>query len=164
MLIAIVLVFYLASITYLACNRAHKLLVHCSGKLSLLIAGERRLLCRSHVAGCHKWLSQEVEKKGIIEIHAFVSHIISPYAGHRIDLTVTGEEGYVKGLYAKARRGEIDGFTGIVHPYEISSKPELVLDSVAYTPDENARKLIEYFEDRGCLLNQRNHNYSHEDP
>ena len=44
----------------------------------------------------------------------------------------------VKGMYAKARRGEIKGFTGIDDPYEPPLHPEITLDTVAHTPEENA--------------------------
>ncbi len=58
----------------------------------------------------------------------------------------------IKGLYARARRGEIKGFTGIDDPYEEPLDPEIVLDTVEVTPDENARKIIQYLEGRGFLL------------
>ncbi|MDF1500934.1 MAG: bifunctional sulfate adenylyltransferase/adenylylsulfate kinase [Anaerolineales bacterium] len=54
------------------------------------------------------------------------------------------EERDVKGLYAKARRGEIKGFTGIDDPYEPPDHPEIVVDTVANTPEENARKILDY--------------------
>ncbi|MGI6381358.1 MAG: adenylyl-sulfate kinase [Anaerolineae bacterium] len=49
----------------------------------------------------------------------------------------------VKGMYAKARRGEIVGFTGIDDPYEAPEHADLVLDTVAATAEENARRLVE---------------------
>ncbi len=58
----------------------------------------------------------------------------------------------VKGLYAKARRGEIKGFTGIDDPYEEPVNPELRLNTVDHTPEENARSVVQYLEDRGFLL------------
>ena len=58
----------------------------------------------------------------------------------------------VKGLYARARRGEIKGFTGIDDPYEEPINPEVVLDTVDSTPEENARKIIAYLRERGFLL------------
>lgn len=47
-----------------------------------------------------------------------------------------------KGLYKKAREGEITDFTGISSPYEPPQKPEFVLDSANFTPDECVEKLI----------------------
>lgn len=47
-----------------------------------------------------------------------------------------------KGLYKKARQGEIADFTGINSPYEPPQKPELVLNSVNFTVDECVEKLI----------------------
>jgi len=58
----------------------------------------------------------------------------------------------VKGMYARARRGEIKGFTGIDDPYEEPINPELVLDTVDSTPEENARKIIAYLRERGFLI------------
>jgi sulfate adenylyltransferase len=61
------------------------------------------------------------------------------------------EERDVKGLYARARRGEIKGFTGIDDPYEEPLNPELVMDTVERTPEENARLIVEYLDERGYL-------------
>ncbi len=54
------------------------------------------------------------------------------------------EQRDVKGLYAKARAGEIKGFTGIDDPYEEPMSAEIVLDTVARTPEENAGLIIEH--------------------
>ncbi len=61
------------------------------------------------------------------------------------------EERDVKGLYAKARRGEIKGFTGIDDPYEPPHNPEIELDTVHHTAEENAHKIIDYLIERGFL-------------
>jgi sulfate adenylyltransferase len=62
------------------------------------------------------------------------------------------EQRDVKGLYAKARRGEIKGFTGVDDPYEAPPNPEIALDTVKYAPERNARLIIEFLEERGLLL------------
>lgn len=62
------------------------------------------------------------------------------------------EERDVKGLYAKARRGEITGFTGVDDPYEAPRNPEITLDTVTYSPDENAQKIMDYLEAQGMVL------------
>jgi sulfate adenylyltransferase len=54
------------------------------------------------------------------------------------------EQRDIKGLYAKARRGEIRGFTGVDDPYESPEKPEIVLDTVEYTSEENARLIVDF--------------------
>ncbi len=59
----------------------------------------------------------------------------------------------VKGLYAKARRGEIREFTGVDDPYEPPAYPELTLDTVACTPEQNARCVLAYLAGRGFLSN-----------
>ena len=57
----------------------------------------------------------------------------------------------VKGLYAKARAGEIKEFTGVSDPYEPPEKPELVLDTEQQTPEESARKILVYLEERDLI-------------
>ena len=57
----------------------------------------------------------------------------------------------IKGLYAKARRGEIKGFTGIDDPYEDPLNAEIVLDTVQTTPEENARAIIQYLQNEGFI-------------
>ena len=47
-----------------------------------------------------------------------------------------------KGMYAKARRGEIKGFTGIDDPYESPERPEITLDTVEHSAEENARLVL----------------------
>jgi sulfate adenylyltransferase len=62
------------------------------------------------------------------------------------------EQRDVKGLYARARRGQIPGFTGVDDPYETPVNPEITLYTVNTTPEENARKIVQYLEEHGFLL------------
>jgi sulfate adenylyltransferase len=61
------------------------------------------------------------------------------------------EERDVKGMYAKARRGEIKEFTGISDPYEAPEHPEITLDTVNHTPEENARFILRELAKRGFV-------------
>jgi adenylylsulfate kinase len=54
-----------------------------------------------------------------------------------------------KGLYKKARAGEIKGFTGIDDPYEEPLAPELVVDSATRPPDELAAEVVAWLEQSG---------------
>jgi len=56
-----------------------------------------------------------------------------------------------KGMYAQARRGQIRGFTGIDDPYEAPLAPELTLDTVKKTADENARAIVDVLRERGFV-------------
>jgi len=62
------------------------------------------------------------------------------------------EQRDVKGLYARARRGQITGFTGVDDPYEAPVNPEITLDTVSFTAEENARKIGAFLEEQGYLL------------
>ncbi len=57
----------------------------------------------------------------------------------------------VKGLYAKARRGEIKNFTGIDSDYEAPEKPELRLDTTKLSPEEAAQQIITHLTQSGRL-------------
>ena len=53
------------------------------------------------------------------------------------------EQRDVKGLYKKARAGEIKGFTGIDDPYEAPSGAEVVCATDKQTPEESAQQVID---------------------
>jgi bifunctional enzyme CysN/CysC len=57
----------------------------------------------------------------------------------------------VKGLYAKARRGEIKNFTGISSAYETPENPELSLDTAKLAPEQAAEEIVEYLTKQGRL-------------
>jgi len=56
-----------------------------------------------------------------------------------------------KGLYAKARRGELVNFTGIDSPYEPPGSPDLHIDAAASTVEENAERIVDYLLEPGVL-------------
>jgi sulfate adenylyltransferase len=62
------------------------------------------------------------------------------------------EERDVKGLYARARRGQITGFTGVDDPYEVPVNPEITLHTVDISPEENARTIVRILEEQGFIL------------
>ncbi len=107
--------------------------------------------------------SEIVRHDGVV-----VAAAISPYRATRDDVrAMVGEDRFIevfvdtplevceqrdaKGMYAKARRGEIKGFTGIDDPYEPPIEPEVRVDTVAYTPEENAHRIIECLIGRGFI-------------
>lgn len=92
---------------------------------------------------------------------AVVCALISPYRAMRDECrALVGSDRFVevfvntpletciardpKGLYVKARSGEIKGFTGIDDPYEPPVSPEITLDTIAHTVDRNARCILAY--------------------
>lgn len=98
------------------------------------------------------FVASEIVRHGGLAISAAVS----PYRSTRNDIRNMMETGHfievfvdtpldvceqrdVKGMYARARRGEIKNFTGINDPYEPPLHPEIRLDTVNCTPEENAR-------------------------
>ncbi len=110
------------------------------------------------------FVASEIVRHGGVVICAAVS----PYRATRNHVrSMVGTEHYVevyvdtpleiceqrdsKGLYAKARRGEIEDFTGISDPYEPPLHPELRLDTLAHSPEENAQAIVEYLLARGFL-------------
>ena len=61
------------------------------------------------------------------------------------------EQRDTKGLYARAKRGDIRGFTGVDDPYEIPIAPEIKLTTTDCSPEDNARKLLHYLLEKGFL-------------
>jgi sulfate adenylyltransferase len=56
-----------------------------------------------------------------------------------------------KGLYARARRGDLKQFTGIDAPYEAPLDPALRLTTTDCAPDDNARRIVEHLVKQGFL-------------
>jgi sulfate adenylyltransferase len=99
---------------------------------------------------------------------AAVCAAISPYCATRSEVRkMVGETNFIevfvdtpldvcekrdtKGMYAKARRGEIKDFTGIDDVYEKPQAAEIVLQTTEQTPEENARLIINYLLKQGFL-------------
>ena len=57
----------------------------------------------------------------------------------------------VKGLYARARRGEVKNFTGISAPFEAPQNPALVLDTTGTPVEESVEKVLALLEEAGVL-------------
>jgi sulfate adenylyltransferase len=84
-----------------------------------------------------------------VRMMAGEDHFVEIFVDTPIDVC---EQRDVKGLYARARRGQITGFTGVDDPYEVPVNPEITLNTVDFSPEENARKIIAYLEEHGYLL------------
>jgi adenylylsulfate kinase len=74
------------------------------------------------------------------EARAMIKDFVEVFADAPLEVC---EERDVKGLYAKARAGEIKGFTGIDDPYEPPPGPELVCDTASQSPEESAQQVID---------------------
>jgi sulfate adenylyltransferase len=59
-----------------------------------------------------------------------------------------------KGMYRQAREGKIRNFTGIDDPYEPPTRPELTLDTLKSTAEENADRIIEYLIHQGFIQDE----------
>ncbi|MDU9418547.1 adenylyl-sulfate kinase [Staphylococcus lloydii] len=101
---------------------------------------------------------------GLLTMTAF----ISPYEEDRAQVRETLDDGEFievytkcsleacesrdpKGLYQKARAGEIQGFTGINAPYEAPSKPEIVIDTEQLSVEEAVQEIINYLKEHKYL-------------
>jgi bifunctional enzyme CysN/CysC len=65
----------------------------------------------------------------------------------------TAESRDVKGLYKKARSGQLKNFTGIDSAYEVPDNPEIHIDTTQLTPDQAADSIVEYLLNRASLTN-----------
>ena len=61
------------------------------------------------------------------------------------------EERDPKGLYKKARRGDLKNFTGIDSPYETPDRPEIRIDTTKLTPEEAAQSIVDHLRERGLI-------------
>jgi len=61
------------------------------------------------------------------------------------------EQRDVKGLYGKARRGELTNFTGIDSPYESPEDPEIRIDTTVTSPEAAAEEVVNRLREMGVL-------------
>ena len=82
------------------------------------------------------------------EIRMDVGDFLEVYASCPVEVC---EERDIKGLYKKARAGEIKGFTGVDDPYERPENPELVLDAGTKSAETLADEVIAYLRAQGKI-------------
>jgi adenylylsulfate kinase len=108
------------------------------------------------------WVAALLARHGVVAITA----AISPYVAIRQEARDMADEFVevfvdaplekcrerdVKGLYARADRGEIENFTGISDPYEPPLTPEVHVHTDRETPEESAQRVLDYLEQRGLI-------------
>ena len=106
------------------------------------------------------WVAALLARHGVCAITA----AISPYAETRAEARAMADvfvevfvdapleevrKRDVKGLYARADRGEIPNFTGVSDPYEPPENPEVHVHTDQQTPDESAAAVVAYLQQRG---------------
>ncbi len=69
------------------------------------------------------------------------------------------EERDVKGLYRRARAGEIKEFTGISSPYEEPENPDLILETARNSIDECVAIVMEFLAEKGVIRLERSHEF-----
>jgi adenylylsulfate kinase len=111
------------------------------------------------------WVASRLTRHGA----AVIVSAISPYEAARLKARALVEESGafvevyvatpveecerrdVKGLYVKARTGEIAEFTGVSDPYEEPADPELRIDTTEHEPEESARLVLAKLEELGLV-------------
>jgi adenylyl-sulfate kinase len=104
------------------------------------------------------WVAARLTRHGA----AVIASAISPYAEARsharalveVFVDVSLEEATrrdTKGLYEKALRGEIKGFTGVDDPYEAPEGPDIRIDTDSESPEESAGRIVSLLEERGLV-------------
>lgn len=109
-------------------------------------------------------VSKLMVEAGLFTLSAF----ISPYREDRDEVRELVEDGEFievfvnasvetcesrdpKGLYKKARAGEIKGFTGIDAPYEEPKNPEVTIDTDKLSLEESVQAIVDYLNEKGYL-------------
>ena len=102
-------------------------------------------------------ISKLFVESGIITINAFITpterlrklaidiigsdNLVSVYVNAPVEVC---ESRYVKGMYRKARTGDIPDFTGVSAPFEIPLNPDYKIDTTSRTPQQNIAELLEF--------------------
>ena len=82
------------------------------------------------------------------EVREMHENFIEVYAKCPLEIV---EKRDVKGLYKKARSGEIPQFTGVSDPYEEPNNPEITVETSKETPEESADKILKWLKENGFI-------------
>ena len=86
------------------------------------------------------------------QVRAIIKDFVEIYVHATVDEC---ERRDVKGLYKKARAGEITGFTGVDDPYEAPQSPEIYLDTMTHDPDASLQIILNELADMGLIQDNR---------
>lgn len=109
------------------------------------IAEMSKMFCESNIIVLACFISPT------ITIREQARQIIGPSDFHEIFIQApleVCEDRDVKGLYKKARAGEISDFTGVSSPYEPPKAPDLILNTAKESLDESRRKALDFIEQK----------------
>lgn len=111
------------------------------------------LLSRNNVVAIASCISPYKEIRD--EVRRNIGNFIEVYVKCPLDVLKKRD---IKGLYEKALKGEIKGFTGVDDPYEEPDKPEVIVQTDKETPEESCHKIIKTLEILGYIpkIGQKN--------
>ena len=106
------------------------------------------------------WVASVLARNGVVAVTAAISPYrsvrdeVRGWMDHFVEIHVATsleecEARDVKGLYARARAGEIPEFTGVTDPYEPPLHPELRIETAGRRPEESAAEVLVWLEARG---------------
>jgi len=106
------------------------------------------------------WVAAVLARNGVVSVTAAISPYravrdeVRGWVEHFVEIHVATpveecEARDVKGLYARARAGEIPEFTGVTDPYEPPVDPEIRLETTGRTPPESAAAVLGWLETHG---------------
>jgi adenylylsulfate kinase len=100
-----------------------------------------KLFLNCGVVTLNCFVSPTIEIRNIAKQIIGAENFIEVYINASVD---TCEERDVKGLYKKARKGEIKDFTGISAPFEAPKSPEIEINTAQLSIDESVQKVLDY--------------------
>lgn len=107
------------------------------------IAEVAKLYLNSGIITLNSFISPTIEIRNFARQIVGKKDFIEIYINTPLEVCETRD---VKGLYKKARKGEIKGFTGIDSPYEAPQNPDLEIKTVDMTVEESVEAIFKYIE------------------
>jgi adenylylsulfate kinase len=103
------------------------------------------------------WVASVLARNGVVSVTAAISPYrdgrdeVRGWIDHFVEIHVATsledcEARDVKGLYARARAGEIPEFTGVSDPYEPPLAPEIRIETAGRTPEESAAEVVKWLQ------------------
>ena len=105
------------------------------------VAEVSKLFLETGIITINAFITPTVELREVSETIIGSENLIQVYVNSPVEIC---EERDVKGMYAKARRGEIGSFTGVSAPFEVPEDPDVEVNTHLHSPENNIQQLLDY--------------------
>lgn len=105
------------------------------------IAEIARLFAETGIITINAFITPTEQLRSVVREITGSDNLVNVYVNSPLSICESRD---IKGMYKKARNGEIKDFTGISAPFEVPVNADFVIDTMAFTPEQSIQQLLEF--------------------